>query len=65
MSVDRSNREDYYFEAEDLLSVYSVLNVSLTTLLVCSLISGTFKERAAEGTFATPLRLTRARSREA
>ena len=43
-----------------------MLNVSLTTFLVCPLIIGTsVEERAPERTFATPVRVTRPQSREA
>ena len=43
-----------------------MLNVSLTTFLVCPLIIGTsVEERAPERTFATPVRVTRPESREA
>ena len=48
------------------LKIYLVLNVSLTTFLVCPLIIGTsVEERAPERTFAIPVRLTRPQSREA
>ena len=48
------------------LKIYLVLNVSLTTFLVCPLIIGTsVEERAPERTFATPVRVARPQSREA
>ena len=48
------------------LKIYLVLNVSLTTFLVCPLIIGTsVEERAPKRTFATPVRVTRPQSQEA
>ena len=61
MSVDRSNREDYYFEAEDLLSAQCIPDN-----FACLFGNyRNFEEGAPERTFATPLRLTRPQSREA
>ena len=48
------------------LKIYLVLNVSLTTFLVCPIIIGTsVEERAPERTLATSVRVTRPESREA